>query len=466
MVKIDGCDIQLSRGDSLFLRIDLAGRDLPDGTDAIFTVKKNVKNDEILIQKRVNASAEVVSILLSSRETDLPPGVYYWDLRLLIPLPSGGYGVETPMDYAAFVVTEVVGDQIVDETDSEEFPELPAIQTMLAEMRLAIQNADEAVSRVEEAAYSRAPYIGDNQNWWLWNSQLGAYEDSGIAAVAQPDVVELTDAETLGGKAPEYYIQPRNLLDNSDFTNPVNQRGQESYSGASQYTIDRWRTWTKEAAITMVDGGISVTNEALFQYHPLSVLKAENQYTGVVGYADGSVYCAAFAGGEGGGENHLPFKAGYDGGKAFFRINPSEKTVAYAALYEGNYTVETLPPYVPKGYAAELAECQRYYENSWFGGNKNDNLQTLALAWAQNSCEGEFRFLTEKRATPTMTAYGSAGRETVNVYVNGYHPVSDTTWLMRSGRKGAWLRVTLSSAMLTIGYTYGLHAHWEASADL
>lgn len=33
----------------------------------------------------------------------------------------------------------------------------------------------------------------------------------------------------------------------------------------------------------------------------------------------------------------------------------------WAALYEGEYTTNTLPPYVPKGYAVELAECQRYY---------------------------------------------------------------------------------------------------------
>jgi hypothetical protein len=33
----------------------------------------------------------------------------------------------------------------------------------------------------------------------------------------------------------------------------------------------------------------------------------------------------------------------------------------WCALYEGEYTAETLPEYQPKGYAAELAECQRYY---------------------------------------------------------------------------------------------------------
>lgn len=274
------------------------------------------------------------------------------------------------------------------------------------------------------------------------------------------------NAQTLGGKAPEYYIQPRNLLDNSDFTNPVNQRGQTSYSGASQYTIDRWRTWTDSATIAIVDGGISVTNESLFQYNPLSIIKDGKQYTGVIGYADGSVYCAPFVYPEGNGGIYPLFASGYDDGKVFFRIYPSEKTVAYVALYEGAYTAETLPPYVPKGYVAELAECQRYYENSWFGLSKNEPLQTISLAWAANSCEGEFRFSTEKRTVPTMTAYPSGGRDAVCVYANGYQPVSNTTWLMRSGLKGAWLRATMGSAMLTIGYAYGLHAHWEASADL
>ena len=33
----------------------------------------------------------------------------------------------------------------------------------------------------------------------------------------------------------------------------------------------------------------------------------------------------------------------------------------YIALYTGAYTLDTLPPYVPKGYAAELAECRLYY---------------------------------------------------------------------------------------------------------
>lgn len=36
--------------------------------------------------------------------------------------------------------------------------------------------------------------------------------------------------------------------------------------------------------------------------------------------------------------------------------------IEWSALYEGSYTADTLPPYVPKGYAAEMMECQRYYQ--------------------------------------------------------------------------------------------------------
>lgn len=43
------------------------------------------------------------------------------------------------------------------------------------------------------------------------------------------------------------------LLSNGYFGNPVNQRGQTSYTGTNTYTIDRWMT---DNTVTVVDGGI------------------------------------------------------------------------------------------------------------------------------------------------------------------------------------------------------------------
>lgn len=48
-----------------------------------------------------------------------------------------------------------------------------------------------------------------------------------------------------------------NLLDNWYFGNPVNQRGQTSYTG-SGYTIDRWRNASTHATTTIADGVIKV----------------------------------------------------------------------------------------------------------------------------------------------------------------------------------------------------------------
>ena len=60
----------------------------------------------------------------------------------------------------------------------------------------------------------------------------------------------------LGGKAPEYYLQPSNLLDNSDFRNPVNQREVSSVT-TTGYTIDRWFLQNTGDGISISDDGVT-----------------------------------------------------------------------------------------------------------------------------------------------------------------------------------------------------------------
>jgi len=112
MVEINGYDIAITRGDSLFLRVELGGRDLPAGSQAVFTIKKTVRSRSCLVQKVFDASEEMVGIKLTPRETDMLPGVYVWDVRLQIPLKEGGCEVYTPMTYAAFVVLDAVGTDV------------------------------------------------------------------------------------------------------------------------------------------------------------------------------------------------------------------------------------------------------------------------------------------------------------------------------------------------------------------
>ena len=46
----------------------------------------------------------------------------------------------------------------------------------------------------------------------------------------------------------------------------------------------------------------------------------------------------------------------------YYAVGINSGNYLWAALYEGEYTAETLPEYQPKGYGAELAECQRYFQ--------------------------------------------------------------------------------------------------------
>ena len=125
-----------------------------------------------------------------------------------------------------------------------------------------------------------------------------------------------------------------NLLDNSDFRNLVNQDNLSGTLTSAGYIFDRWSLVSGSVAIG--DSGITL-NGTIQQ-----VLEAS---------PTGSVTAAASAG-----------TASYDAGTKTFTMTASGVLITWAALYEGSYTADTLPAYQPKGYAAELAECQRYYQ--------------------------------------------------------------------------------------------------------
>lgn len=153
---------------------------------------------------------------------------------------------------------------------------------------------------------------------------------------------------------------PRNLLDNSDWRKPsgiVNQRGETTYSG-NKYTIDRWRTYSGKATVTIGSGYLEIT-DALMQFLDID---PDMVYTAAVCKADGSVVLTSGTFRAGFGNSSLGIRCSYTNSLCRFLMEPSLGNVAWAALYEGEYTAETLPEYQPKGYGAELAECQRYYQ--------------------------------------------------------------------------------------------------------
>lgn len=178
--------------------------------------------------------------------------------------------------------------------------------------------------------------------------------------------------------------QPKNLLDNSDFRNPVNQRGLTSYTGVigTMYTIDRWKRTNFDCTVAIVSGengkGIKFasTSDNLPEFQQLlepGTIVPGKTYTLACELLDGSIHvCKGEA--EAGRfcvypineekTKSIGFGALVEGGfdmviLAHHSMNVTE--IKWMALYEGEYTAETLPEYQTKGYAAELAECRRYY---------------------------------------------------------------------------------------------------------
>lgn len=183
--------------------------------------------------------------------------------------------------------------------------------------------------------------------------------ESGQGSTGNGAVTEY-DAQTLGGKAPEYYLTPVNLLDNSNFLNPINQRGYVSGTTITNvYFIDRWSV-SDESSFAFDANGIAINSGFCHQIVSISKLKSGHVYT-LACKINGNILCynAAMEEQIGSWEDGL-VSLYYAGQGIAIYLTKANATYEWVALYEGAYTVDTLPPYVPKGYAVELAECQRY----------------------------------------------------------------------------------------------------------
>ena len=258
----------------------------------------------------------------------------------------------------------------------------------------------------------------------------GAKGDDGPrGAQGAPGSSVAEDSQKLGGVAAAQYalkngVPAHNLLDNSDFRNPVNQRGKTSYS-ASGYTIDRWRTWD-DGTVTINNGYIS-HETPIYQTigvkldtskaYTLAVMNTNNVITLVSGFINNDLW--------GNGIN-----LAYNNGDSYFRIYADEhtKNIVWAALYEGSYDASTLPAYQPKGYAAEFAECQRYFER--LGVASSDILGAVAFAKSgAKSVLISIKYQPKRIGSPTISLgdvskYRLLLRDAINASVFSGTPIS------------------------------------------
>lgn len=285
--------------------------------------------------------------------------------------------------------------------------------------------------------------------------------------------------------------QAPNLLVNSYFTNPVNQRGLTQLTGlqgtAHTYgLIDRWLCYGSGTVFTVENGYIKAVNNGnatcgIVQRVESSIIRAGKKYTLACKASVGASARLSYGAGLNVHTHQIDLNAANEIHTLTFTASESTDgahivrlcTLAYAqtfkvewmALYEGEYTADTLPPYVPKGYTEELAECQRYFVR--IGGNAA--YTHIGLAHAQNDtqliCSAPLPQPMRNVVTPSVIK----GGETKMTAKSGT-TFKDITSVMVNQTGVGVIALTLTSAALTKGDVFDVYVptgSWlDISADL
>ena len=287
-------------------------------------------------------------------------------------------------------------------------------------------------------------------------------------AVNSVNAETAADSNLLGGKAPIYYIQPRNLLDNSDFTNPVNQREWTGGNGVYKYTIDRWTIGhsANESHLEIVEGvGVKISpvsdtyvdfNQNLEHY---SKMKGKT-YTFACKDSDGNTYVKSFSMGCGGTGSIGNFELFSTDDRNVIIRYYGTLTLTWAALYEGAYTVDTLPPYIPKGYGIELAECLRYFRK--FGNQKSNATMHIGMGMAATTTVANVVLelgIPLRSSSPSISYTGT-------VYLRYGTTDVEVSALSMNYQSCGQTYFAVTSSSLTAGRVYALRLYNGACIDI
>ena len=277
-----------------------------------------------------------------------------------------------------------------------------------------------------------------------------------LLGLTKPAYTDAADIAVLNGnfdlidKAVGQGARVGNLLDNSYFPSAyvINQRGKTQYTG-NVYTIDRWRTYSSTAVINIGAAGINPQASALLQYLDIDPGRT---YTAAICYADGTVSVQTGTFTTGFGSTSSGINCSVSNGYCRFLIRESAAYIRWAALYEGAYTADTLPAYVYKGYAAELAECQRYFQ-------KGGQVVTVGTQYSP-ATKGIIRLrFCGMRSMPNITITGISSQGWGNIALEHL----SKEWTSQVGTD-CFQNYMIEGDSSFVGQTIGVE--YEASADL
>lgn len=241
-----------------------------------------------------------------------------------------------------------------------------------------------------------------------------------------------------------------NLLINSDFRNPVNQRAQTSYSGASTsttYTIDRWYIGKYDTTATLYvrDGYIEWTNSdttyARYLSQLLERVLPNDYYTLSVNVKSLNGSCeVGLIDENNNGLGVLTLKNGFN----HLTINGKIKRVQFKLMQNSSIQLEygkleqgsIATPLVPRPYAEELALCQRYFQ--FF------IKQPIYAASTNNTSYFGMHYNIPMRTNPTMRL--------LNVYNSSATEITDVTLSSQISYASNMVYITLSKTVTQYGY--------------
>lgn len=176
-----------------------------------------------------------------------------------------------------------------------------------------------------------------------------------------------TLADLISTKLDKAASPNRNILHNWDFRNPINQRGQGSYSNTN-YTIDRWK-WASPSSnfITTINSGHvkleNIGSGTGYFEQPMEGNLLDGEYTISVQTLDGTIHHRNVL-----ISNGIP-TSGFDVNQVYIYLADNAKlsmelqaggTISIKAIKLELGSVSTLANDPPADYGEQLALCQRY----------------------------------------------------------------------------------------------------------